>query len=307
MYVDKYRPKHLKGIVCQREITSLLEKVIETSQLPHLLFFGPSGTGKTSTIITLAKKLFGSHFSNRVLELNASDDRGINIVRTKIMNFAKKKICDMDDLPPFKIIILDEADAMTTEAQSALRKLMETYSKTTRFCLICNYKNKIIDPIVSRCMSFRYRPISKEQMRITLTNIAEKEEVKTSDADINVIIKYSDGDLRKAINQLQNLKYSSETITEHMNAISQDEIKNILTQTTDVEIIKNVKKIINSSSNLKYVLDMMCEYILGLELDENVKRKVLIKLSETESNILKGGDEELQLLNFLFYYSCLFH
>ena len=173
------------------------------------MLYGPPGTGKTSTILALAKELFGHEFyKSRVLELNASDERGINVVREKIKKFAQRKIAKHPDsnftCPPIQIIILDEADSMTIDAQSALRRIIEQFSATTRFCIICNYISKIIDPLASRCVKFRFSPIAKDAQITRLKLICEKENIKVSDSKVfDALISISEGDLRRSINTLQ--------------------------------------------------------------------------------------------------------
>ena len=181
-------------------------------KLPHMLFYGPPGTGKTSTILALAKELYGPEFmKSRVLELNASDERGISIVREKVKDFARMQLTnpapgykEKYPCPPFKIIILDEADSMTQDAQSALRRTMETYSKITRFCLICNYVTRIIDPLASRCSKFRFKSLDQGNVERRLEEIAENEGVQLEDGAVQALIRCSEGDLRKAITFLQS-------------------------------------------------------------------------------------------------------
>ncbi|KAL8905321.1 MAG: hypothetical protein Q9207_002712 [Kuettlingeria erythrocarpa] len=177
-----------------------------------MLFYGPPGTGKTSTILALAKELYGPEmFRSRVLELNASDERGISIVREKVKDFARMQLSnpplhykDKYPCPPYKIVILDEADSMTQDAQSALRRTMEAYSKITRFCLICNYVTRIIDPLASRCSKFRFKSLDQGNAKKRLEEIAEVESVKVEDGVLDTLIKCSEGDLRKAITFLQS-------------------------------------------------------------------------------------------------------
>jgi replication factor C subunit 2/4 len=177
-----------------------------------MLFYGPPGTGKTSTILALAKELFGPElFKTRVLELNASDERGISIVREKVKNFARMQLSNpspayakLYPCPPYKIIILDEADSMTQDAQSALRRTMETYSKITRFCLICNYVTRIIDPLASRCSKFRFKSLDQGNAKKRLEEIAEMEGVRCEEGVVDTLIRCSEGDLRKAITFLQS-------------------------------------------------------------------------------------------------------
>ncbi|KAK3396486.1 P-loop containing nucleoside triphosphate hydrolase protein [Sordaria brevicollis] len=177
-----------------------------------MLFYGPPGTGKTSTVLALAKELYGPELiKSRVLELNASDERGISIVREKVKDFARMQLTNPSaaykakyPCPPFKIIILDEADSMTQDAQSALRRTMETYSKITRFCLICNYVTRIIDPLASRCSKFRFKSLDQGNAKKRLEEIAQLEGVGLEEGAVDALIKCSEGDLRKAITYLQS-------------------------------------------------------------------------------------------------------
>jgi replication factor C subunit 2/4 len=206
------RPKSLSDVAAQDHTISVLKRTLQSNNLPHMLFYGPPGTGKTSTVLALAKELYGPELmKSRVLELNASDERGISIVREKVKNFARTAVsnstsaqADKYPCPPYKIIILDEADSMTQDAQSALRRTMETYTKITRFCLICNYVTRIIDPLASRCSKFRFKPLDQENAKARLTEIAELEGVKCEPGVIDTLIKVSDGDLRRAITYLQS-------------------------------------------------------------------------------------------------------
>ncbi|QEL61778.1 hypothetical protein CJJ09_003934 [Candidozyma auris] len=212
-WVEKYRPKKLDDVASQGHAVKVLKKTLESANLPHMLFYGPPGTGKTSTVLALAKQLYGPKlYKSRVLELNASDERGISIVRQKIKNFARLTVSnpspeDLRDYPcpPYKIIILDEADSMTNDAQSALRRTMENYSSVTRFCLICNYITRIIDPLASRCSKFRFRALDSENALQRLQYIVNEENVPLEgDSVLEEIIKVSGGDLRKAITYLQS-------------------------------------------------------------------------------------------------------
>ncbi|MCJ1232878.1 Subunit of heteropentameric Replication factor C (RF-C) [Varicellaria rhodocarpa] len=211
-WVEKYRPKSLDDVAAQDHTITVLQRTLQASNLPHMLFYGPPGTGKTSTILALAKQLYGPEmFRTRVLELNASDERGISIVREKVKDFARQQLSnppphyqDKYPCPPFKIIILDEADSMTQDAQSALRRTMETYSKITRFCLVCNYVTRIIDPLASRCSKFRFKSLDQSNAKRRLEEIAGLEDVKMGDGAVDTLIRCSEGDLRKAITYLQS-------------------------------------------------------------------------------------------------------
>ncbi|CAK7223246.1 Subunit of heteropentameric Replication factor C (RF-C) [Sporothrix eucalyptigena] len=211
-WVEKYRPKSLSDVTAQDHTVTVLQRTLQASNLPHMLFYGPPGTGKTSTILALAKELYGPEFmKSRVLELNASDERGISIVREKVKDFARMQLTNPPPgykerypCPPFKLIVLDEADSMTQDAQSALRRTMETYSKITRFCLICNYVTRIIDPLASRCSKFRFKSLDQGNARARLEHIAAEEGVPLAEGAVDALIRCSEGDLRKAITYLQS-------------------------------------------------------------------------------------------------------
>lgn len=201
MWAEKYRPQSLDEMVNQTEIVSRLKWFVRDKNLPHLLFVGPAGVGKTTSILALSRDLYGSHYNNFILELNASDERGINVIREKVKFFARTAAISSD--VQFKILIMDEADSLTTPAQHALRRTMERYTRTCRFCLIGNYSENIIEPIQSRCSIFRFSPLSEGDLKNWLKNIASKEGVKLLEEGIEAIYQSSMGDLRKATNLLQ--------------------------------------------------------------------------------------------------------
>jgi nuclear protein localization family protein 4 len=223
------RPKTLSEVTAQDNTIQILSRTLQSTNLPHMLFYGPPGTGKTSTILALAKQLYGPDLiKSRVLELNASDERGISIVRQKVKDFARQQLSsaptysvmtqdkdspdgtkmvryrDKYPCPPFKIIVLDEADSMTQDAQSALRRTMETYSKMTRFCLVCNYVTRIIDPLASRCSKFRFKSLDQGNAVKRVDDIARLEGVSLDAGVSEELVRVADGDLRKAITFLQS-------------------------------------------------------------------------------------------------------
>ncbi|PIL23818.1 hypothetical protein GSI_13569 [Ganoderma sinense ZZ0214-1] len=216
------RPKTIDDVSAQEHTVAVLRKTLTSSNLPHMLFYGPPGTGKTSTILALARQLFGpDNFRSRVLELNASDERGISIVREKIKNFARQtpraQTVASDGktypCPPYKVIILDEADSMTQDAQAALRRIMELYARITRFCLVCNYVTRIIEPLASRCSKFRFKPLDSSSTSTRLAQIASAENVPISPEAVDALIATSHGDLRRAITYLQSASRLAMSVT----------------------------------------------------------------------------------------------
>ncbi|MEM2726812.1 MAG: replication factor C small subunit, partial [Archaeoglobaceae archaeon] len=196
IWVEKYRPKTLDEVVGQEEIIKRLKGYVERKNIPHMLFSGPPGTGKTATAIALTRDLFGEIWRDNFIEMNASDERGIDVVRHKIKEFARTAPIGG---APFKIIFLDEADALTADAQAALRRTMEMFSKSCRFILSCNYVSRIIEPIQSRCAVFRFKAVSKEAMKKRILEICQKEGVKITEDGIEAILYISGGDFRRAI------------------------------------------------------------------------------------------------------------
>jgi replication factor C subunit 2/4 len=313
-WVEKYRPKTLNDITAQEDVIEPLKKTLITKNLPHLMFFGPSGCGKTSTILALAKELFGEeNYYDRVIELNASDERGINVVRDKIKKYAKKSINYKDNIPPWKIIILDEADNMTPDSQCALRRIMEEYSKITRFCIICNYHNKIIDPIDSRCMLFRFKPIQESEVINKLKDICFQEKFDCPESFLIQIVRNCRGDLRKAINFLQKCynTFGNVLNQEILNEISGVIPKNKFDQLCNAIISKDaliIDEIINELNNNGYSLVNQIlhfhNYIkANPNFSSNIKSLLSIKLTEIDYNLIKGGDEFIEFMRLAYDFS----
>ncbi|KAL9653394.1 hypothetical protein ABK040_002030 [Willaertia magna] len=316
-WTEKYRPKTVDEVVHQEEVVNALKNSLETGNLPHLLFYGPPGTGKTSTILAIAKQLFGPEmYQHRVLELNASDERGINVIRTKVKTFAQLAVSSSGSnsnypCPPFKLIILDEADSMTVDAQSALRRTMETYSSVTRFCLICNYVSRIIDPITSRCAKFRFKPLERTLLKDRLSYIADKEGVTIeNDNVLDLIFNICDGgDLRRAITTLQSaVRMYGKNITEkHIieisgmvpNSLIIDSLENVINN--DVTHIKQtVDDLILNGYAAYQIIIQLSTYLLSEEekkLSDLQKSKILLKIGECDKCLIDGADEFLQLFS----------
>jgi len=210
-WVEKYRPKTLDDLVAHEEIISTIERLVDNDRLPHLLLYGPPGTGKTSTILACARKMYGNNTKGMILELNASDNRGINDVRDLVQNFASTRKLFSSGI---KLIILDEADSMTKAAQFALRRIIEKYTKNARFCLICNYVSKIIPALQSRCTRFRFSPLKDVQVRSRVEGIVRAEGLDVTPAGLNALLKLGRGDMRKILNIMQSAAMSYSTITD---------------------------------------------------------------------------------------------
>lgn len=300
MWVEKYRPQKIADLVNQKDVvgslTSLLKNV---SELPHLLFSGSAGVGKTTLAICLSRQILGESWKEYTLELNASDERGINMVRERVKKFSK--FAGLDTNIPFKIIILDEADEMTSDAQTALRRIIEDASRHCRFILIANNISRIIEPIQSRCVVFKFTRISEKEVIAHLKEIAKKEKLKSDEAGLKAIFDYTEGDLRHAINLLQ--------ASSSLGAVTEDNVKASagLTKTKDVdEILKMALggKIVEARNKMIELIKVygMSESDLLKYLNEAIyKTKLtnLVEISETiakyDYRILSGANPEIQL------------
>ena len=309
-WTEKYRPNDLDDIVHQDDIIQLLKSSYNGKIIPHLLFHGPPGTGKTSSIIAICKQYYGNNYQNSVLELNASDDRGITIIRGKIKEFAKLCVNSTKG-PKFKIIILDEADFLTADAQAALRRCIECYSNVTRFCIICNYINKIIIPIQSRCAIMYFKPIPHNIIKYRLEYIIKNEKIDIPSEYLYKIIHNSDGDLRKAINNIQfytiiNDKESYDTfyIDNKLNDIS-----NLFKKTNNIKIIsKQIKNYLYQGISGKILIKNILEFILDYKkISDTQKYKIIENLSETECNLIDGSSEYIQIINLLVNINYIIH
>jgi replication factor C small subunit len=225
MWVEKYRPRKIDELVNQEEVKERLKPLLEKkNELPHLLFAGPPGSGKTSTALVLARELLGDLVGDYSLQLNASDERGIDAVRERVKTFASYS--DRREGIPFRLVILDEADEMTRDAQTALRRIMEETSRYTRFLLICNYSSNLIEPIQSRCAIFRFKKIGQDEVTARLKKIAKAEDVKIPEKVLQAISAAVDGDLRQGINLLQAASAGGAEVTmDKVNAATGTSVK----------------------------------------------------------------------------------
>jgi replication factor C subunit 2/4 len=315
LWVEKYRPKRLDDVIQQDEIIKVLTNTLKTGELPHLLIHGPPGTGKTSTILALAYQLFGPvKFQDRVIELNASDDRGINIVRKNIVTFAKISVGSKDPdypCPDFKLVILDEADAMTPEAQAALRKIMEKTSGITRFCFTCNYIRQILGPISSRCMKFRFKPLDPEAIVLRLKEISKLEHMDITDQCLKMIVHLSEGDARRSIMCLQYLKYFisykgyviPNDVVNIMGGIDTQNFYNIWDRCI-VGSVLDVRQITifihdRLGCPVNAVILYLKDCLVSSNLKDKQKAQISFELAKADKRLLEGANEYIQILHVL--------
>lgn len=335
-WVEKYRPKCVDDIVHQDEIVTLLKRSLESNDFPNLLFYGPPGTGKTSSIIAMARMMFGPRHKTRLLQLNASDERGINVIRENVRKFAQTIPMTSSFLPSqssetgdfhftptngstssqpgqynttLKLIILDEADSMTVAAQACLRRTMEIYSKTTRFCLICNYVSRIIEPIASRCSKFRFKPISAPFMIDRLKLICAAENVNCSDIRVlEHLISVCEGDLRQAITLLQ----SAHRLADETHPLNMDLIQEVSGYVPQILIDQYITTSYSKSISKveKFVADLVCEGYTASQfmsqlhdwllndrsLTDLQASKIAAAMALAEHRLCNGSDEYLQLM-----------
>lgn len=301
-WVEKYRPNKLDDLIAHTEIITTIQKFIEKKQLPHLCFYGPPGTGKTSTILAVVKELYGkANLKKMVLELNASDDRGINVVRTEILNFASTSSLHCKG---FKVIILDECDAMTRDAQNALRRVMEKYTKNVRFCLICNYLGKIIPAIQSRCTRFRFAPLSRDQMMPRIKHVIEEEGITIDDNGMNLLLKMAEGDMRRSLNILQTSHLAFGNITEDIvykvtgrpNSKDIQRMVHWLFNNDIAFCIKSIQEMmIMNGLALNDVITDLHEEVCSGDFPDLAKAELLIALGDVEYRLNLGASEKIQL------------
>jgi replication factor C small subunit len=306
-WVEKYRPKSLDEIVNQEEVVSSLKNILQTKAVPHMLFAGPPGIGKTATAHAFARDLFGLNYieDGYFLEINASDERGIQTIREKVKMFARQ--IPMGEYS-FKILFLDESDQLTDDAQHAFRRVMEQFSMTCRFILAANYSNRIIEPIQSRCAVFRFKPLSKVHVIQYLKRIAGNEGLEVDDQAYEVIYDFSEGDMRKAINLLQacasiSKRIEEKTVYEVMGYVSRGEVRRIL----ELALSGKFTDARDEVRRLLYVQGIMPNDLVSaiyrelfyIDLNEDDKLELLDLLGEVDYRISEGATPEVQLMAFL--------
>lgn len=303
-WVEKYRPKNLDEVYGQQETIQTIRKFARDGRIPHLLFYGPPGSGKTSTIIALAREIYGKNYRNMVLELNASDDRGIDVVRDQIKNFASTRQIFSSG---FKLVVLDEADAMTNTAQNALRRIIEKYTKNTRFCILANYAHKLNPALISRCTRFRFAPLANSAVEERVDIVIKEENLNVGKKDEKCLVELSKGDMRKALNVLQACAaaldkpgdpVTSDMIYECVGAPRPKSIEVVLDA-----IIKNdwtdaysTMNKIRKTEGLALV-DLITGFVESLDKYElkPITRTLLLKgLGDIEYGISKGGSDKIQ-------------
>lgn len=308
IWIETYRPQNLDSIVGNQDTIKILKEYIEKKNVPNLLFYGKAGIGKTSTILALCRELYGDSFKDNVLELNASNDRGINIVRNIIKSIARTSVNNGN--VSFKMIILDEADFMTKEAMFALRMIMELYSSVSRFCLICNYVHKIIDPIVSRCAKFHFKNLSNLDMQNKLKFISDAENLNTPLPMINDIIRVSDSDMRKAVMLLQYTKYNN-NVYELAGLLNEDKLLNIfkIIKTGKLNDIMCISKEIANQGYTAYKIVKQLHKLFIYDKDISDKHKALICLyiANIERRLIENSTEFFQILAVLVKCNSILH
>ncbi|AIZ56541.1 replication factor C small subunit [Candidatus Methanoplasma termitum] len=307
IWTERYRPKDLDEVVGQKHITERLKAYVSSGNMPHLMFAGPAGTGKTTCAIALARGLFGDEWKGNFVELNASDERGIDVVRGKIKEVARTAPLGKAE---FKIIFLDEADNLTSDAQAALRRTMEKFSKVCRFVFSCNYSSKIIDPIQSRCAVFRFSPLQKEDIENYLKKIVEKEKVKIDSDALEGLVHVARGDMRRAVNSLQVAASLGKQIT-----------MDVIYQTTGMAKPEEIKKMMETAlaGNFIGARDMLDNIMISyglsgqdvikqihtsfydLSITDSEKVRLIDKTGEIEFRIVEGSNERIQLEALLAY------
>ncbi len=309
VWVEKYRPRKLSDVIGQKAIVERLSAYVRTQSMPHMLFAGPAGSGKTTCAIALARELYGDGWRDNLIELNASDERGIDIVRGKIKDFARAATIGQNE---FKIIFLDEADSLTSDAQAALRRTMERYTATCRFILSCNYSSKIIEPIQSRCAMFRFKSLLESDVKEYLRRIATAEEFDLKEDGEDSIISIAAGDLRKATNILQVAASNERVIdqevvydcTESMRPSEVDELLKIALKGNFTGARSRLDElIVKHGLSGEDIVKGIHKAVFDLPVSEESKIRLVDRVGEVEFRIISGSNERIQLEALLAHFA----
>jgi len=301
IWTEKYRPSKFEEMVGQEDIVKRVKSLTNAMNIPHLLFAGPAGIGKSTLALIVVKELFGESWRENYLELNASDERGIDVIRQKVKDFARTKALGN---VPFKVIFLDEADALTREAQQALRRTMENYTSTCRFIMSANYSSKILDPIQSRSVVFRFQLLEKRDIKKRIDLIAESEGLTISNEAFNVLYESSEGDCRRVINLLQATASISPNITPDLvstivSKAKPSDIKIVLDYALSGDFVGAKEKLLDimlkESISGQDVIKAIQKEVWNLPVDNALKVKLTEKTGEIEFRLVEGADEFIQL------------
>ncbi|MDS0295849.1 replication factor C small subunit [Halogeometricum luteum] len=300
IWIEKYRPQTLDDVYGQEDIVDRLRSYIEQDDLPHLLFAGPAGVGKTTSATAIARAVYGDDWRGNFLELNASDERGIDVVRDRIKNFARASFGGYD----YRIIFLDEADSLTSDAQSALRRTMEQFSDNTRFILSCNYSSKIIDPIQSRCAVFRFSPLGDDAVRKQVEVVADEEDIELTEDGLDALVYAAGGDMRRAINSLQAAATTGEVVDEEAvylitSTARPEDIEEMVQSAIDGDFLAARSKLetllVDTGMAGGDIIDQLHRSVWEFDLDERATVRLMERIGEADYRITEGANEQVQL------------
>ncbi|MDD5331809.1 MAG: replication factor C small subunit [Candidatus Nanoarchaeia archaeon] len=305
LWTEKYRPKTFEDVRGQDKIVERIKAMVKNKNIPNLLFSGPAGVGKTSLALVIAKELYGVNWKDSILDLNASDDRGIDVIRNTIKDFARTKPINN---VPFKLIYLDESDSLTKEAQHALRRTMENFTNNVRFIFSCNYSSKIIDPLHSRCSVFHFKPLQRKDIEEYVNFIAKNEGIKVNDGAIDALYASTEGDVRRIVNILQSCTALSKTITEEtiygvVSAVRPKEVRFVIEESIRGNFVSAREKLLevmlqHGLSGLDVIKQIQKE-IVDMNISEKKKMDMIDACGEIEFRMVEGSDEFLQLQTLL--------
>lgn len=311
-WVEKYRPQKIDDVAQQDEVIAALRTSLATGELPNLMFYGPPGTGKTTVALALMKQFFGNEWRMRVKELNASDDRGIGAIREKVKTFAQLQVGSVGGelavtKAKFRVVILDEADSMTHDAQAALRRIMEEFVHVTRFIIICNYVSKIIEPLHSRCSKFRFQLVGGEFQKTRLLTICKEEGVSITPDCLEKLVVLSKGDMRAAVTMLQTAVSFYDDVTEDALVevactVPDARVTRLLQETrgarTTDEMLRLVKDFLLDGYSGQQVMERLLDALSrDPSLTDLNKARCAILFSQVDERLTQGCDEELQLMH----------